>query len=218
MKRKLSVLLILAMTLSLCGCTRYPTKCALKKEANVIMAGEDCSQIDYDKQSGGIVVTYKSNERDLEFHVYGERTKNIWELTTADGFDVLTDPSISSDYVQQVHDIYIDDVTSILEDYTYEQTIDKYRCNYKIAFDDPADVPELVELLVRANDIYSEELDYHSEDWVKENYLALVVINYCSDNVSDSYHYAFIYIDGVSTAEDYEAELYRVINHVDNGE
>lgn len=213
-KKVVAGLLVSVMAVSVTACGKYPANSSVRNKAEEYMAGEDCTEISSSKEDGVIVITYESDERDLEFHVYGYRTKKIWELTTADGFGDITTPTYGTDYYEQITELYYDDIADVLDEMSAAST-DENRHRFDVRFDDPSDVDAIVEILVRANAIYAQELEYHDAEWLGEHEFCTVVFNYISPNSTDGRHYAFTHIDGLSTAEDYEEELNRVIDYVD---
>ena len=99
---------------------------------------------------------FRSKERDLEFVAKNTRT-SIFDNAA------VYRKTIVSEYVEGVHELYRDDAESILDDSGL--TID----DDKIYIESYDDLVDLADYFVDADDLYKNELDYNSEEWLIEN-------------------------------------------------
>ena len=102
------------------------------------------------------IYTFQSKERDLEF--VAENTRSSVFVDSA-----VYGRAIVSKYVEAVHEYYQDDIEDILKD--SDLAIDGKR----IYVESYEDLASLVDYFAAADDVYKEELDYNSEDWLIDN-------------------------------------------------
>lgn len=217
-RRVLAIVLACALATSITACGHYPAEDEITDKMDQYVAGEHYSQTAYEEDDSArkVTVTYVSDERDLEFHLFADKTKSFWQVRFLDDGDVTSNHHFDTDYVHNVHLLYLEEIETVLgEIYASRDTNwDQNMFRFVTGFTSPDDIPGIVDVLVRANEIYAQELDFHSEDWLTEYRFAVVAINYRSEIV-DGNRYAFIYLDGVSTADDYYEILNNAVEAVD---
>lgn len=217
-KKVVAGLLVSVMAVSVTACGHYPAEDEIATKMDEYVAGEHYSQTAYEEDDSArkVTVTYVSDERDLEFHLFADKTKSFWQVHFLDDGDVMSNHHFSTDYVHNIHLLYLEDIEDVLDEIYANRDLEWDQNTYRFVtgFTSPDDIPELVDVLVRANEIYAQELNYHSEEWLVDNCFAVVVINYRSEIV-DGNRYAFIYLDGVSAADDYYEILNNAVEAVD---
>lgn len=102
------------------------------------------------------IYTFSSKERDLEF--VAENTRSRVFMDTG-----IYGRAIKSKYVEAVHELYRGDIETILNDSGLK--IDGKR----IYIETYEDLVYLAERFAAADDVYKEELNFTSEDWLIEN-------------------------------------------------
>ena len=102
------------------------------------------------------IYTFQSDERDLEFVAKNTRSSVFPEAA-------VYGRAIISKYVEAVHEYYQDEIEGILENSGL--VIDGTR----VYVESYEDLVGLVGCLEAADDVYKEELDYNSEEWLIEN-------------------------------------------------
>ncbi len=102
------------------------------------------------------IYTFQSEERDLEFTAKNTRS-SVFPDSAVYGRTIVPQ------YVVAVHEYYQDDIEDILEDSGF--MIDGRR----IYVESYEDLVYLSDYLAAADDVYKDELDYNSEDWLIEN-------------------------------------------------
>ena len=102
------------------------------------------------------IYTFRSKERDLEFVVKNTRASVIMD-------SALYGRTIIPQYVEAVHELYRDDAVSLLS--SSGLRIDGKR----IYIETYEDLVSLAVYFTAADDIYKEELDYNSEEWLMDN-------------------------------------------------
>ena len=102
------------------------------------------------------IYTFQSKDRDLEFVAKNTRS-SVFPDSAVYGRAIIPQ------YVEAVHGYYQDDIENILEN--SDLVIDGKR----IYVESYEDLAGLVDYLTAADDVYKEELNYNSEDWLIDN-------------------------------------------------
>lgn len=133
---------------------------------------------------------FESKERDLEFTVVST-LKAVGMDASIAGYD----PYIYSQYAECVHELYKEDIDDILEQLPANSN-GKY-CYY--SYDE---IDDVVDIILEADHVYSEESRYNSEEWMEENPVAnvSVLLTYTDEDGNEKF-YGALYTELTGTLE-----------------
>lgn len=119
---------------------------------------------------------FESKDRDLEFTVVST-LKPVGIDATIAGYD----PCIYSEYAKCVHELYLDDIEDVLDELDHDS-----RGRYR--YYSYAELEDIVDIIIEADEIYSAESKYNDEDWMEENpvdKVSIYLISYDEDGDED---------------------------------
>lgn len=129
---------------------------------------------------------FESLERDLQFRAVNTRLPAFFESG-------LYARNIQVKYTEDVHSLYENDLYKTLENYGYSFKKKRF---YIYSFDD---LKRVADGIAKADDIYKNELNYNSAEWLYENPAMRCPITLKKENQSgkeDIYEIGGIYING----------------------
>lgn len=199
-----AVVVSILMLSSLTGCSHKPTRKGADSFLTQIAPTEKCEVVDLSGDHDEIKVTYSSKERDLVFHVNG--IKGIKTATTSSSFEDIIYPKYTSDYVEQVHNIYMDEITDSLDEIgAYEKKYVSFPLHpeYYYDFNNDTDFDTLADEIYEIDQIYAAELEYNDEEWMTKNLILTIMVR----SESDYKNHVTIRINGLNSLEDIKDSL-----------
>lgn len=203
------VLLFSLMVLPLMACTDIDGDLASEKDVLQKVKEEVPSEkYEYvkvehftDKSPKEDIYYFKSKDRELEFQVLS--TLHSFGI---DGATLGYDEYIYVKYAEAVHELYMDRVNQVFE----ELSVDK-RGNY--CYQSYDDLKDIAEKLVKADQIYKEELQYNSAEWIADNPVCTIWFAYQwidENGQQDSFKTFSVSLDGtISYDEVYDWITYE---------
>lgn len=202
MKKRMAIIVILIFTLLLAGCGSPKgalyKKSKVKKIVREVVPSERYELIRVepvkDAEATTEVYTFRSKQRNFEFTADNTRRHVFFDMYGK---------YVQVNYADEVKALYNDEVISILEDtgLRYEKS--------RIYADTFNDFKTIAEAVGKANECYSEELNYNTAKWMKDNPVTRVSIEINlpeNDSVHKSEKICGFAIDGsldYQTAYDY---------------
>lgn len=193
MKRTFTAILICIFILSLVGCgpngKLYKKSYVLDKVADNVPS-EKYEFVKKEKVPDADVSTeiyyFKSLERDLQFRAISTRFSAFFDSG-------LYTKGLQIKYADDVHELYENDLNRVLESYGYStERIRFYIHSYN-------DLDKVAEGIVKADDIYKNELNYNTAEWMFNNPAKRCLITLRKENENgkeDNYEIGGIYING----------------------
>lgn len=193
MKRIFATILLCIFTLSLIGCGAkgklFNKSFVLKKVAENVPS-EKYKFVSKEPVADAKVSTeiynFQSLERDLQFRAINTRVPAFFESG-------LYAKSLQIKYADDVHELYKNDLNNILSSYGYSTEHIRF---YIHSF---SDLKRVAEGIAKADDIYKDELNYNSAEWLINNPAMRCLITLKKENENgkeDNYEIGGIYING----------------------
>lgn len=193
MKRLLTTILICLFALSLVGCgpngKLYKKSYVLKRVSNTVPSEKykfARKESVPDASASTEIYYFESLERDLQFRAINTRLPAFFESG-------LYTKNIQVKYADDVHSLYENDLYQILENYGYSTERNRF---YIYSFND---LKRVAEGITKADDIYKNELNYNSSEWLYNNPAMRCHITLKKENQNgkeDNYEIGGIYING----------------------
>ncbi|MDO4966918.1 MAG: hypothetical protein Q4E51_09465 [Lachnospiraceae bacterium] len=163
MKRISFTIIICILTLFVTGCS---AKGPLHKKSYVIKkVAEDVPSERYkfdrkepvpDADVSTEIYYFKSKDRDLEFRAINTRGPAFFESGLyAKALHIL--------YADDVHTLYDDEIKKVLENGGFSTKDNRFN------IDSFSDLSNVADTLIKADDIYKEELNYNTIEWMEDN-------------------------------------------------
>lgn len=205
-KKSLAALCGKAMLIGLCsffmtGCTtetgKIPSKSDVLKEVSEVAPTEQYELDHVDKRNTTpreAEYFFQSKERDLEFTALS----TLQQISGYFGTWPFYNKRVYVNYVECVHMLYYDETMQILNSSSYYSP-DKNKVdwssyaarNMRFDIDHYSDVESVAKTLAAISDLYSAELQYNTEEWVKEYPLINVHVKWFThdEELSKTYKY-----------------------------
>ena len=197
MKKRNKILITVlcaALGLTAAGCGRADGSVASKREVTNYVKeniSEDCSYVKEElvcESPRKVIYTFKSDARGFEFEVTAQRWPHGWYSAV-----FYYEPIITEHYSTGLHHYYDERMYEVFGDLIDHKS--KY-----LYISSTEDIEKLSKALVQANEIYSEEKEYNSDEFLKK-------WPYCDGNVwvksgDNSWHVTYIPVDGTTYTED----------------
>ncbi len=145
--------------------------------------------------------TFRTKDRGLEFTA-SSYLSPIWIDASKTSF---YQRNLSCSYVSQVHDQYQEQIRQILR--TSDQYLDEYDWLYVVTF---ADVEDVVDVVLQADEIYGQERTYNSAEFLAENPLASIHLVWHRSEKEAEEHRNWVNMTNISvTGQNDRTELYE---------
>ncbi|MBQ0042711.1 MAG: hypothetical protein KBS85_05255 [Lachnospiraceae bacterium] len=182
-----------------------------KKVAEIVPEAYEYVSVQHitDSQPKKDVYTYRSLERDLIFEVVSTLAPIGIDASTI-GYE----ERINVNYADAVHNLYMDEAKKILSEIKTHNN-DYYYESYE-------ELEQIARIIVSIDDIYKQEEEYNTKEWMSKNPLMNIRFRYrfINDAGNESYYSVFgENIDGSLNYEDeYEYITYRHVQAVADGQ
>lgn len=161
---------------------------------------------------------FVSDERDFTIKVYSAVAQDNLQ-----GIDLpLYYKYIYINYPGVVRQLYYDDAVSMIEasdlyvpKATGEWTIEdlEYLSDAPwrtFIIDNPGDIEEVVSIIAKLYELYSEEIKYNGEEWTKENPLIDMSVYWGDEEAREEHHCVFLatfHVDGTASYDEVDEQL-----------
>mgnify|MGYP005757876479 CR=1 FL=1 len=108
---------------------------------------------------------FRTQNRDLSFQANSFLSPVTIDLSAP----LYYTRGLSCSYVQEVHNLYREELEAVLQ--ADQQYLEEYGWIYLMSFDD---IDRTVDTILAADQVYRQELEYNSEDFLKENPLTSI--------------------------------------------
>ena len=178
-KRSMGFLsLLLSATLLCSGCSStgsVPSKSKVLKYVNEI-CNEKYELVSTEEVSSDpkdVRYTFKSTERELEFHADAYRQSH----GIVNGGTLYYTPEIRTDYYKE----RLDEIFASFD------SQDRY--DYYVYVRDTSEIDDMAEAIVKANELYQEELNFNPKEFLEDNALTTIcVLAYPDENSGIQYY------------------------------
>ena len=164
----------------LTGCkTKYgsiPSEQEVLDEMSKVVEQENYELVEKEEKKTkpkACVYYFKSTDRDLEFTATSSLTHNSFLGAQTTDYK----EKISNDYADSVKDLYYDEIINI-----FKQSDLYDEKNNSFIIENNNQYNDVLRILLDADKIYSEENQYNSEEWMKNNPVMYVELNFVIDN------------------------------------
>ena len=193
MRKVVTGILVCIFALSLVGCgpdgKLYKKAYVIRKVADNVPS-EKYKFVKKETVSDANVSTeiyyFKSLDRDLQFRAINTRVPAFFESG-------LYTKALQIKYADDIHELYEDDINRVLESYGYSTDRSRF---YVYSFDD---LKRVAEGITKADDVYKNELNYNSAEWLLDNPAKRCLITLRQekeDGKGENYEIGGIFLDG----------------------
>lgn len=210
MKKVLAVVLII-FALGIAGCGARASQRDIIEYMKAQDIAEEYEAISFEDGKHASV-TFRTKGRELVFHAFGEDTSD--SLFSDGDMKRLVQPKYSNDYLEKIREIYLKDASDIiLEKYDYVKTVKLATLTqYEIFNIEYKDIEELANTIYSCDLVYQKELMYNDADWLKNNPLMRIMVQFKKSGDNSKKHNVFIDINASNSLDETTTFLYDGYN------
>ena len=206
--RKYGILLTTFIMLSfLTGCkTKYssiPSETEVMEEVKKACPNESFTLVSKEETGSSpkeVTYSFITDERQLEFEAVSTLVK---APILGDTSEYLYNGTVTDNYRESVSKIYTDDILKLFKQYEYFN-----EGNKGFEIEDDSHIEEIADAICQAQEIYSGELEYNTQEWMEKHPADHVIVAYMQGEKCNDYIY--FDINGISDRE----EIIQQINEM----